>query len=397
MATHFHIIALCLAGLLPNPGHADMLPGADDPAFVAAMTSALATDDPRPLADLHALASAGNVAALVALPTVERWIPRTGSLAERAALRKINGTPVTDLANAASPISRLWLQGTMSDDMALQLDRAIGLYALGETLKGDSLLSVWLNQTGGFPPLPAGFADLPASAWLKAAILENRLNPFVGNPTPDPDAAMAILIAWLVADRSEGAMVLARITGQAGGRTLSPDEATYANDLLARVFATLNPLAAAQADRSIAAAALVWNAAWHHLPDAPLPDADAQTLWQTLSPRPEFAPVALYCAAHCPADPAACERAYLQAFGYQPGNFTWFEPQSDALAPAIFYASPRAEHLLITNGIIYALNVPPDALSLATAVPALGAAMASDACFATTVTRVLTTPLPGTP
>jgi hypothetical protein len=391
------ILAFCLAGLLPTTSAADMLPGADDPRFIATITMALATNDPQALTDLYALAAAGNIAALVALPTVERWLPRTGTLAERAKLRKINGTPVTDLADAASLSSRLWRQGAASDDMAEQLDRAIGLYGLGETGKGDTLLATWFNNTGGFPPLPAGFADLPTSAWLKAAIVENRLNPFVGNPTPDPEGALAILNEWLSVDRLEGWIVLAHVTGQAGGRTISPDEAQYVDDLLAKVFVDPSPMVSDQAPSRMAAAALVWNAAWHHLPDAPLPDVDVQTLWQTLSAQAEFTPVTLYCTAHCPADPPNCERAYLQAFGYQPGNFTWFEPQSDAVAPATFYASPRAEHLLITNGITYALHIPPDALSSATAVPALATAITSDACFAAAVIRVLTTPLPGTP
>jgi hypothetical protein len=390
-------LAFCLTSLLPAVTHADMLPGADDPAYIAAITTALATDDPRVLTDLHALASAGNIAALVALPTVERWIPRTGSLSERAALRKIGGTPVTDLANAASPIGQLWLQGTASDDMALQLDRAIGLYAMGETMKGDHLLSTWFNDTGGFPPLPAEFGNLPASAWLKAAIIENRLNPFVGNPTPDPESALGILNEWLSLDRLEGWIVLAHVTGEAGGRAIPPNEALYVEDLLAQVFADPSPMVSAQAPSRMAAAALVWHAAWRHTPDAPLPEADLQTLWQTLSTQAEFAPIALYCAAQCPADPPQCERAYLQAFGYQPMSFSGYEPQSDVVTPATFYASPRAERLIITNGIIHALHIPPDAMGDATSVPALATAMTSDACFAAAVTRVLTAPLPSAP
>jgi hypothetical protein len=376
-----------------------MLPGADDPGYIAAIARALRTDDPRALTDLHALATAGNTAALVALPIVERWLPRAGgTFKERAALRKINGVPVADLAEAASPIGRLWRQGALSDDLADQLDRAVGLYDMGETSKADTLLSLWLNQSGGFPPLPASFADLPASTWLKALIIENRLDPFIGNPTPDPQGAMAILIGWLAADQLEGAMVLARVTGQAGGRTLLPDHASYADDLMAQVFDVLNPLAAAQLDDRMAAATLVWNAAWRHKPDAPLPSADVQILWQILSPRPEFRPIALYCTANCPADPAQCERAYLQAFGFQNGNFSWFEPQSDILSFAAFYASPRAEQHLIRNGIAYALHVPPEAKqdsATILTIPALAAALKTDACFATAVTRVLTSPLPG--
>jgi hypothetical protein len=393
-------LALCLLGFLPTAIHADMLPGADDPAYIDAITLALTTDNPRVLADLHTLAVAGNIAALVALPTVERWLPPTGTFKERAALRKINGAPVTTLADAASPISRLWRQGVASNDMAEQRDRAVGLYALGETTKGDTLLSIWFNQTGGFPPLPDGFANLPASAWLLAAIIENRLNPFVGNPTPDTEGALNILNEWLSVDRLEGWIVLAHVTGLAGGRTIPPEEAAYVDDLLTKVFADPSPMVSDVAPSRMAAAALVWNAAWRHAPDAPLNDTDLQTLWQTLSPRTEFTPVTLYCVAHCPADPPNCERAYLQAFGYQPMSVSAYEPQSDAISPATYYASPRGERLLMTNSITYALRIPLQEQANPTAImaiPSLAAAAKSDACFATAVTRVLTTPLPAAP
>lgn len=395
------ILAFCIAGSLPTISHADMLPGADDPYFMAAMSIALGTDDPRALSDLHALATAGNIAALVVLPTVERWLPRAGgTFKERAALRKIGGTPVIDLANAASPIARLWLQGAASDDMAIQLDRAVQLYAYGENAKADTLLATWFNYTGGFPALPDGFADLPASAWLKAAIIETRLNPFVGNPSPDPDGNMAILTGWLADDRLEGWIVLARVTGRALGRALSAEETLHGNTILATSLARTPPDLAGQSDARITAGTLVWNATFRHAPDAPLANPDVQTIWQNLSPRPEFAPIALYCTAQCPTDPPACERAYIQAFGIQSGNVSWFEPQSDAVTPAAFYASPRAEQLLITNALTNALRIPPDAqgdIAAVMAIPSLAATSRTDACLAAAITRVLTTALPNAP
>lgn len=395
------LFAIVACALLPAPGMADMLSGADDPYFIAAAALALGTDDPRARHDLYALASAGNVAARVALPTVERWLPPpSGLLKDRAAFRKINGVPVTDLANAASPIAALWLQGAVSDDMAVQLDRATQLYARGEPTKADTLLAMWLNSTGGYSALPVDFADLPASARLKVAIIEGRLNPFVGNPTPDIAGDMAILTAWLAADRIEGWMVLARVTGRAGDRTLSPEATTFGRDLLAKSLARTPPDLARLSDARIGAAALVWNATSLHRPDAPLSDADVQTILQELAPRPEFTPVSLYCNAHCPAAPAACQRAYLQAFGHQTGNFSWFEPQSDAISPAAFYASPRGERLLLSNGVTYGLQLPPDRqgdVAAIMAIPSLATAARTDACLAAAVTRVLTTALPTGP
>lgn len=400
MATRLSILALCISTLLPSATYADMLPGTDDPAYIAAIAMALTTDDPRALRDLHALATAGNSAALVALPTVERWIPRAGSLAERAEFRKINGVPVIDLANQASPVARLWLQGAVSDNMAVQLERATALYALGETSKAEALLRVWLNQTGGFGALPAGFADLTASAWLKAAILEARLNPFIGNPTPDVAGDMTILTAWLAADRIEGWMVLARATGQANRFKLSAEATAHGDALLALGLAATPPDLARQANARMTAATLVWNAPWLHAPNAPVTSADVQTIWVNLSPHPAFAPVALFCDAACPDDPAACERAYIQAFGYQNGNSGWYEPQSEIISAANFYASPRAAHILVSDGISIGLGIPPDQTpdpATILAIPSLAAAAKSDACFAASVTRVLTTPLPGAP
>lgn len=391
------ILAFCLAGLLPTPSLADMLPGADDPRFIAAMTLALATDAPRTLTDLHTLATAGNIAALVALPTVERWLPRTGPLSERAKLRKINGTPVTDLADAASPISRLWRQGIASDDMAEQIDRATGLFALGETAMGDALLAVWFNYTGGFSALPAGFADLPASPWIKAGIIEARLNPFLGNPAPDPDGNLAILTNWLADNRLEGWIVLARMTGHANRLPRSIELTIFGNDLLTTALAAIPPDVAATANVRMAAAALVWQANWAHLPDPSLSDAAVQTIWQNLSPRVEFAPVVLYCTARCPADPAQCEQAYLQAFGYNNGNLIWFAPQQDAISQTTFYASPRGEWVLMSTGLTHGLHMAPETLrdtAAINAAPAVAAARKTDACFASGLDRVLAGPLP---
>jgi hypothetical protein len=385
-------IAFAPTGLL-----ADMVSGADDPAFLAAMATALSSDDISALQDLHVLAVAGNQAALVALPTVERWTPRTtGSLRDRVAMRKIGGVPVTDLAAGVSTTAQVWQQGNASADMAEQLDRATALYAVGETAKGDALLGTWMNQTGGVPPLPDGFADLPAAAWLKAAIIEARLNPFYGNPDYDPAGSMAILNAWLADDRIEGWIVLARVTGLTG-REMSPDDTAHGQSVRTAALAALPAAIAVNADARMATGALVWSAFMAQQNASARSAAEVDAIWADLAPRAEFAPLRAYCAARCPGEPKACERAYIQAFGYRGIAFAWYEPQFDVISAATFYASPRGERLLFTEGLATAQNLPRDAhgdVTAINAIPAIAAARGVDACFATGLDRVLEGPLP---
>jgi hypothetical protein len=391
------MIAFC-ATLTPTVLVADMVPGADDPAFLTAIATALSSDDMRALHDLHALAVAGNQAALVALPTVERWTPRTtGSLRDRVAMRKIDGVPVTDLAQAASATAQAWQQGAASTDMAAQLDRAIALYALGETAKGDALLGTWLNQTGGFPPLPDGFADLPASAWLKAAVIEARLNPFYGNPDFDPAGSMAILNAWLADDRIEGWIVLARVTGLTG-RDMSADDTAHGQSVRTAALAAMPAAIAANADARMATGALVWSTFSAQQTTSARSAAEVRAIWADLAPRAEFAPLRAYCAARCPGEPGACERAYIQAFGYRGIALAWYEPQFDVIPAATFYASPRGERLLFTEGLAAGQNVPregPGDVMAINAIPAISAARGADICFTTALDRALSGPLPG--
>ncbi len=391
------LMACCIA-LSPSSVMADMVPGADDPAFLAAIATALSSDDIGARQALHALAVAGNQAALVVLPTSERWIPMTGgTLRDRAALRKIGDVPVTELAMGLSATAALWRQGEASTDMTEQLDRAIALYGAGEPIKGDATLSTWVNQTGGLPPLPDTFADLPAAPWLKAIIVEVRLNPLIGNPFFEPEGNMAILTAWLADDRIEGWIVLARATGLTG-RNLSPEDAAHGQSIKTAALAAVPADVAAQADARMTTATLVWNAVWFAPPTAPRSAPEVEAIHAALAPRADFAPLRAYCAARCPTETGACERAYIQAFGYRSIAFAWYEPPFDVIPSATFYASPRGERLLFSEGLATGQSIPRDAMEDVAAInaaPAIIAARSADACFAAALDRVLSGPLPG--
>ena len=68
------VITACLLASAPS---AQTLPGADDPAFRAPFERALQADDPTALAEIHAAAEAGNLAALRALPAVLVWADKS--------------------------------------------------------------------------------------------------------------------------------------------------------------------------------------------------------------------------------------------------------------------------------------------------------------------------------
>jgi hypothetical protein len=148
----------------------------------------------------------------------------------------------------------------------------------------------------------------------------------------------------------------------------------------------------------MATGALVWSAFMAQQNTSARSAAAVDAIWADLAPRAEFAPLQAYCAARCPGDTGACERAYIQAFGYRGIAFAWYEPQFDVIPAATFYASPRGERLLFTEGLAAAQNMPRDAqgdVTVINAIPAIAAARNADACFATALDRVLSGPLPG--
>ncbi|HQY45017.1 MAG TPA: hypothetical protein PK450_12655, partial [Paracoccaceae bacterium] len=94
------LAALGVLLALAAPLQADMLDGADDRAFRAALTTLLARDDPAAVATLRDLAEAGNAAALVTLPLALAWVPPQGNLKEKNAQRQVSGMKAQDAAAA---------------------------------------------------------------------------------------------------------------------------------------------------------------------------------------------------------------------------------------------------------------------------------------------------------
>ncbi|MFN7001742.1 MAG: hypothetical protein ACK4ST_17220, partial [Elioraea tepidiphila] len=89
---------LATLACLAAPVEAQMLDGADDPAFQAALTTLLARNDPAAVATLRDLAEAGNAAALVTLPLALQWVPPQGNLKEKNAQRMVGGVKAQDAA-----------------------------------------------------------------------------------------------------------------------------------------------------------------------------------------------------------------------------------------------------------------------------------------------------------
>ena len=174
--------AVVLALLFSTPTLAEPIPGLDDPTFRAPFERALQGDDPTALLDLHAAAEAGNTAALLALPAVGDWLRATLPFSERKKLIRINGLPLSEALDAADPVAALWAMGEPGTDMDALLQRAFALYDAGEVDKATSLYMTWINQTGGYGPLPPDFFDHPAPPWATAQVLRGRLTDTVFAP-----------------------------------------------------------------------------------------------------------------------------------------------------------------------------------------------------------------------
>jgi hypothetical protein len=99
-------------------------------------------------------------------------------------------------------VDDLWQGGAPSPLAIRQLDRALWLYELGATDKGDALLQGWVARMPDTAPLPEGLADLPARDDLLAAIVAQHL--YRGDRK-----ALPVLQYWLDRDRLAGWMVLA--------------------------------------------------------------------------------------------------------------------------------------------------------------------------------------------
>lgn len=193
--------ALCLA-TLSAPLRADPLPGADDPAFAAALTTLLAKDDPAAVAALRDLAEAGNTAALVTLPFALVWVPPQGNLKEKNAQRMVGGVKAQDAAAAAHGPTALW-NGGLVDASADLPDRAAGLLAAAEPEKAAVLLHAWVNQTGAQGDLPPALLSGDTPAMIAAFAIAFRLTDAVYTRGTGPEAA-APLLSLLREDRLEG-------------------------------------------------------------------------------------------------------------------------------------------------------------------------------------------------
>ena len=100
-------------------------------------------------------------------------------------------------AAEADKIADLWQGGAASARLRDQLDRALWLYELGETVKADHLLQVWVAVMPDAAPLPDGFADLAADPDLLVAILVQHL-------VRGDRKALPVLQYWLDQDRMTG-------------------------------------------------------------------------------------------------------------------------------------------------------------------------------------------------
>jgi hypothetical protein len=359
--------ALLLTVILVTPCLADPIPGLDDPAFQAPFQRALETDDPTALIDLHAAAEAGNTAALLALPAVSDWLRPALPFSERRKLGRINGTPVAEAYAAADPTAALWALGDFSIDMDALLQRAFALYDAGEPDKATLLFMTWLNQTGGYGPLPSGFFDHPTPAWAGAILLWGRLNDTTFAPPAETDA---LVVGRLRADDPAAWIALAGYSGLHRPDASPPDTA--------RLTAILQAAGIAQdkAVQKMRDAAPALRAGYRHEPI--LDPATAAAATASFRNDPTFQPLLTLCATACPDTADQCTTAFVAAFGHPVGRATRAQPLTSLISTEDFFATPRGRQILL-RATKSALGDTP-----ATS-PALKAARDIDACLADTI------------
>ncbi|WP_135449929.1 hypothetical protein [Tabrizicola caldifontis] len=327
----------CLAALalLAAPVQAEMLGGADDPAFRAALTTLLAADDPAAVATLRDLAEAGNAAALVTLPLALIWVPPQGNLKEKNAQRQVGGVKAQDAAAEAHGATALWDLGRTDTPEDLP-DRAAGLLAAGEPEKAAVLLRAWVNMTGAFGDLPPQLLSDDSPAMLGAFALTSRLTAAVyqdGSPLLEA----GLLLSLMREDRLAAWMAYVQL--------LETEPRIF--DIIGSPLAGTG-LSAADTEARIEDARAV-RAVWfgYSVDDIPTPAATATRARDALQGRTELRPVTDLCQAHCPGSLATCEAAMLAFPGLPDPGFTVLQPFSDALNPAEFAASDRGLLTLI--------------------------------------------------
>jgi hypothetical protein len=351
-----------LAVLLSTPTLAEPIQGLDDPAFRAPFERALQGDDPTALIDLHAAAEAGNIAALLALPTVNLWLRQTLPFAERKALGRVNGVPMAEAFAAADPAAALWAMGDPGTDADAMLSRAFALYAVGEADKATFLFMTWVNQTGGYDDLPAGFFDNPAPPWATANVIWGRLNDTVFAPAVEADA---IVVDRLEAKDPAAWLALAGFAGLHRTDSAPPDTAR-----LAAIFKSAG-IPQDEATRRMLEAVPILKA-MRYEPVDPATAAAATALFRT---EPEFQPLLTLCATICPKTAAQCTTAFVAGFGHPYGRVTLAQPLTSLISTEDFFASPRGRQLLLRSTLGKLGDNPATS-------PALTATRDIDACLA---------------
>lgn len=355
----------CLAvlALLSTPVQAQMLDGADDPAFRAALTTLLAANDPAAVATLRDLAEAGNPAALVTLPLALQWVPPQGNLKEKNAQRQVGGVKAQDAAAKAHGATALWDLGRTdtADDLP---DRAAGLLAAGEPEKAAVLLFSWVNMTGAFGNLPPQVLSDDTPAMLGAFALTSRLNAAVyqgGSPLLEAGLLLSLmregrLAAWV-----------------AYVQLLETEPRIF--DIIGSPLAGTG-LSAADTEARIEDARAV-RTVWRNftLGETPTPAATALRARTVLEGRTEFLPVARLCQARCPDSIATCEAAVLAFPGLPHPALMAEQPFADTLAPLTYAASDR--------GLLALIRQRPDPAAAANRATA----EALDACYANVLAR----------
>jgi hypothetical protein len=328
--------AVVLALFFATPALADPIPGLDDPAFRAPFERALQGDDPTALLDLHAAAEAGNTAALLALPAVSDWLRATLPFSERKKLIRINGLPLTEALDAADPVAALWAMGDPGTDMDALLQRSFALYDAGEVDKATSLYMTWINQTGGYGPLPDGFFDHPAPPWATAQVLRGRLNDTVFAPPVEADALLA---DRLRADDPAAWIALAGFSGLHRTDAAPPDTAR-----LAAIFASAG-VPQDEAVRRMQAAVPILKV-MRYEPVDPATAAAATAAFRT---EPEFQPLQTLCATTCPASADQCEIAFVAGFNHPWGRAPTSQPLISLIPTRDFFATPRGRLILLRS------------------------------------------------
>ncbi|MBN8632190.1 MAG: hypothetical protein J0L76_15210 [Rhodobacterales bacterium] len=328
--------ALLLAVILATPTQADPIPGFDDPAFQAPFQRALASDDPTALTDLHAAAEAGNTAALLALPPASEWLRAELPFTERRKLARVNGTPIAEAYIAADPVAALWRLGDIGSDTDALLARALGLYAANEPDKATSLYMTWLNITGGFDPLPAGFFDQPAPDWATAQILWGRLNATDMVPQVESDA---LVVERLKADDPAAWMALA------GFASLHRSDGPPADTArLAAIFSAAG-IPQDEAARRMQSVVPVLKVMRYEPVDLSI----AKAAIETFRNEPEFEPLLAVCTSACPTTADDCTAAFVAGFGHPFGRATTSQPLTSLISTADFFATPRGRTLFLRS------------------------------------------------